>query len=51
MGLWDIAALHPVLVEAGGTLTDWNGVSTHVASEALATNGRLLEPTLRALRG
>lgn len=51
MGLWDIAALHPVLVEAGGTLTDWNGVSTHLATEALATNGRLLEPTLRALRG
>jgi histidinol phosphatase-like enzyme (inositol monophosphatase family) len=51
MALWDTAALHPVLVEAGGTLTDWNGVSTHLASEALATNGRLLEPTLRALRG
>jgi fructose-1,6-bisphosphatase/inositol monophosphatase family enzyme len=51
MALWDIAALYPVVTEAGGTLTDWNGVSTHLAPEALATNGRLLEPTLRALRG
>ena len=51
MALWDTAALYPVVTEAGGTLTDWNGVSTHLAPEALATNGRLLEPTLRALRG
>jgi histidinol phosphatase-like enzyme (inositol monophosphatase family) len=51
MALWDTAALYPVVTEAGGTLTDWNGVSTHLAPEALATNGRLLEPALRALRG
>jgi histidinol phosphatase-like enzyme (inositol monophosphatase family) len=51
MALWDTAALLPVLTEAGGTLTDWNGVPTHTAPEALATNGHLLEPTLRALRG
>jgi histidinol phosphatase-like enzyme (inositol monophosphatase family) len=51
MALWDTAALHPILLEAGGTLTDWNGVSTHLAKEALATNGSLLEPALRAMRG
>jgi histidinol phosphatase-like enzyme (inositol monophosphatase family) len=51
MALWDTAALLPVVTEAGGTLTDWKGVATHQAPEALATNGRLLEPTLRALRG
>jgi histidinol-phosphatase len=51
MALWDTAALYPVLTEAGGTLTDWNGVATHTAPEAIATNGKLLEPVLRALRG
>jgi histidinol phosphatase-like enzyme (inositol monophosphatase family) len=51
MAIWDTAALLPVLTEAGGTLTDWNGVSTHKAPEAIATNGRLLEPVLKTLRG
>jgi histidinol-phosphatase len=51
MALWDVAALYPVVTEAGGTLTDWNGVATHTAAEAIATNGRLLEATLGALRG
>jgi histidinol phosphatase-like enzyme (inositol monophosphatase family) len=51
MALWDTAALYPVVTEAGGTLTNWNGVPTHTAPEALATNGRLLEPVLRTLRG
>jgi histidinol-phosphatase len=51
MAIWDTAALYPVVTEAGGTLTDWNGVSTHEAGEAIATNGRLLEPVLRTLRG
>jgi histidinol phosphatase-like enzyme (inositol monophosphatase family) len=51
MALWDTAALFPVVTEAGGTLTDWRGVRTHKAPEALATNGHLLEPALRALGG
>jgi len=51
MALWDTAALYPVITEAGGTLTDWQGNPTHTAPEALATNGHLFEATLRALRG
>jgi histidinol-phosphatase len=51
MALWDTAALYPVVTEAGGTLTDWNGIATHTAPEAIATNGRLLEPVLQTLRG
>lgn len=51
MKIWDTAALLPVLVEAGGTLTDWNGNATHTASEALATNGKLLGPVLDVLSG
>jgi len=51
MALWDTAALYPVITEAGGTLTDWQGTPTHTAPEALATNGHLLDATLRAIRG
>jgi histidinol-phosphatase len=46
MQIWDTAALLPVVTEAGGTLTDWQGNPTHTAPEALATNGRLLAPLL-----
>jgi len=46
MHLWDTAALLPVVTEAGGTLTDWNGVHTHTAPEAVATNGRLFEAVM-----
>lgn len=51
MNLWDNAALLPVVTEAGGTFTDWAGTPTHTASEALATNGRLLPEALAVLRG
>ena len=51
MQIWDTAALLPVVTEAGGTLTDWQGKPTHTAPEALATNGRLLEPLLALWRG
>jgi fructose-1,6-bisphosphatase/inositol monophosphatase family enzyme len=33
MKIWDTAALLPVLLEAGGELTDWNGRRTHRAPE------------------
>lgn len=49
MEIWDAAALVPVLTEAGGTLTDWRGATTHTAGEALATNGRLLDVVVRTL--
>jgi histidinol phosphatase-like enzyme (inositol monophosphatase family) len=50
MHLWDIAALLPVLREAGGTLTDWNGTTTIHSGEAIATNGRLLDEVLAVIR-
>ncbi len=46
MKIWDTAALLPVVTEAGGTLTDWQGNPTHTAPDALATNGKLLAPLL-----
>jgi histidinol phosphatase-like enzyme (inositol monophosphatase family) len=50
MHLWDIAALLPVLEEAGGTLTDWSGQATIHTSEAVATNGRLFDDVLSVTR-
>ena len=51
MNLWDAAALQPILVEAGGTLTDWQGNDTIYAGEAVATNGKLLQQVLAFTRG
>jgi histidinol phosphatase-like enzyme (inositol monophosphatase family) len=49
MKIWDTAALVPVMIEAGGTLTDWRGKTTHTAPEALGTNGKLLPQVLPLL--
>ncbi|HEU4322543.1 MAG TPA: histidinol-phosphatase [Roseiflexaceae bacterium] len=51
MSVWDCAALLPVLEEAGGSFTDWRGTPTIHASEAIATNGTLLEAVLQTVRG
>lgn len=51
MNVWDNAALFPVVTEAGGTFTDWAGVATHLAPEALATNGHLVHDALRLIGG
>jgi histidinol-phosphatase len=50
MSVWDCAALFPIVTEAGGTFTDWNGVPTIHAGEAIGTNGALLEQVLQAIR-
>jgi histidinol-phosphatase len=50
MALWDAAALAPILEEAGGTFTDWQGNSSYQAGEGVATNGRLLEEVLPLLQ-
>lgn len=49
MSIWDTAALYPVITEAGGALTDWQGTATHTAPEALATNGKLHRAVLDTL--
>jgi histidinol-phosphatase len=47
---WDIAALVPILQEAGGTLTDWDGNRTIHGENSVATNGVLLKPVLELLK-
>ena len=49
LSIWDVAALVPVITEAGGTLTDWTGVRTHTAREAVATNGLLFHDVMGML--
>lgn len=50
MNLWDAAAILPVMVEAGGTFTDWQGRRTTTAGEGIATNGRVLDEVLAITR-
>jgi len=51
LSLWDVAALLPILEEAGGTFTDWEGNPTIYSGEGVATNGRLREKVLAITRG
>jgi histidinol phosphatase-like enzyme (inositol monophosphatase family) len=38
MNVWDAAAIQPIIEEAGGSFTDWNGKPTIRNGEAIATN-------------
>ncbi len=51
MNVWDAAAVRPIITEAGGTFTDWQGRPTIYGGEAIATNGRLLDEVLAITRG
>jgi histidinol phosphatase-like enzyme (inositol monophosphatase family) len=45
---WDGAALYPIIREAGGVFTDWNGGDSAFGGSAIATNHALADET-RAL--
>lgn len=49
MNVWDCAALLPVLEEAGGTFTDWQGQRTIHSGNAVATNGLLFREVMRII--
>ncbi|MCC7086843.1 MAG: histidinol-phosphatase [Pirellulales bacterium] len=51
MNLWDAAALLPILQEAGGTYTDWQGNATIAGGEGIATNGLVLKEALMLMQG
>ncbi len=50
MNVWDAAALLPILEEAGGRYTDWQGVPTIYGEEGIATNPALLEEVVAITR-
>jgi len=51
MNPWDCAALLPILQEAGGTFTDWEGNVTIDGGNAISTNRLLFGEVMRVVRG
>ncbi len=50
MNVWDAAAVEPIVVEAGGTFTDWQGRATIYGGEGIATNALVLDEVLEITR-
>jgi histidinol phosphatase-like enzyme (inositol monophosphatase family) len=50
MNVWDCAPLLPILNEAGGTFTDWNGKSTIHGGNAISTNWQLFDALMGTVR-
>lgn len=46
---WDVAALFPIVEEAGGVFTDWSGNRTHCGASGIATNSALAVDVRSAL--
>jgi histidinol-phosphatase len=51
LALYDMAALVPIVVEAGGRFTSLDGVDGPFGGSAVATNGELHDQVLRVLAG
>jgi histidinol phosphatase-like enzyme (inositol monophosphatase family) len=51
MSLWDSASLLPIITEAGGSFTDWQGQPTIYSGDVVATNGLLADQVLAITRG
>lgn len=50
MEVWDSAALVPILLEAGGTFTDWKGNTTARGGSAISTNGKVCAELMGLLK-
>jgi len=50
MNVWDAAGILPILEEAGGTFTDWQGRPTVEGGEGIGTNGHVQEELLAITR-
>ena len=50
LAVWDAAPLLPILQEAGGTFTDWQGDATISGGNGVGTNGLLFDEVLGLLR-
>lgn len=49
--IWDVAAIKPIVEEAGGRFSDWDGKPSLDRPDVIASNGYLHEEALRLLRG
>jgi len=43
---WDVAALVPIIEEAGGAFMDWNGVTSIHSGNGISVNAKLREAVL-----
>ena len=50
MNVWDCAALLPIVEEAGGTFTDWNGRRGIDGGNAISTNRALFNEVMETIR-
>ena len=48
---WDVAAIKPIIEEAGGRFGNWDGQSTIHHPDIIVSNGRLHDAVLRVLNG
>jgi histidinol-phosphatase len=48
--IWDVVALKPIVEEAGGRFTDWDGRPNVNRTDVIASNGKLHDEALRILR-
>ena len=51
LNVWDCAALPPIIEEAGGTYTDWEGRRSIWAEEGISTNGTLFDEAMSLITG
>jgi histidinol phosphatase-like enzyme (inositol monophosphatase family) len=51
MNVWDCAALLPILEEAGGSFTDWQGNKTIDGGNAISTNRFLFDDVMETIKG
>ncbi|HUG39635.1 MAG TPA: inositol monophosphatase family protein [Longimicrobiales bacterium] len=49
LNAWDAAAVRPIIEEAGGVFTDWDGNPSHLSGSAVATNAALADEVRRCL--
>lgn len=49
--LWDAAAVRPIIEEAGGVFTDWEGNTTHTNGSGVATNAAVADTVRQLLAG
>lgn len=49
LNIWDAAALQPIIEEAGGTFTDWEGQASIDSGDGISTNGKVLSELLDLL--
>ena len=51
LSLWDVAAVRPIVEEAGGRISDFNGAAWADDAPCLTTNGRLHPAAVEVLAG